>query len=253
MEDRPWWLWPNLLGLDAPAVAVVWQQFLAAAAGVRVPLTAAAVLGLVVWGVYLGDRWLDARRGLRTADRHRFAARHPRTVAVATVGAVGVAAALAADLPEEYLEAGRVVALALAGYVAAVSAGLDELLPGAKEAAVGLVFGGGVAVPLAASAGAGGWLPGVAAFAGLCWLNCALISRWEERPADAPPGSVLLAAAGLAVGAAVADGPPTCAPVVVSVGLLAGLHLTRGWLSSRARRVLADAALLTPLAAGALA
>ena len=25
----PWWLWPNLLALDAPLVAVVWQHALA--------------------------------------------------------------------------------------------------------------------------------------------------------------------------------------------------------------------------------
>jgi hypothetical protein len=255
VDDRPWWLWPNLLSLDAPAVAVVWQQYLAARAGVTVPTAAAAVLGLVVWGVYLADRWLDARRGVQTAERHRFAAAHPRAVAIAAVFALVVAAVLAAELPPEYLEVGGVTAVALAGYLMAVHAGLDELLPGAKEAAVGLVFGGGVAVPLIADAspGATDWLAGVVAFAGLCWLNCALISRWEEPRADAPPGWTLLAAAGVAVSAAALDGPPSAAPVLVSAGLLGVLHLARGSLSARLRRVLADAVLLTPLVFGACA
>ena len=66
----PWWLWPNLLGLDAPAVAVVWQRFLADASGVAVPVAASAVLALVVWGIYLTDRRLDARAGNGTRLRN---------------------------------------------------------------------------------------------------------------------------------------------------------------------------------------
>lgn len=248
MDDRPWWLWPNLLALDAPAVAVVWQQFLAAGAGVSVPPAAAVVLGLLVWGVYLADRVFDARRGILTADRHRFAARHQRAFAVMVTIAIAAAAGLAIELPERYLDIGAITSLALAGYFAAVHRGLNDLLPGAKEAAVGLVFGVGVAIPLIADASPGTfeWLPGVVAFAGLCWLNCVLVSRWEEPPAAAPPWWTVLTAAGLAVGAAIIDGPPTCAPVLVSTGLLGGLHVAGGKLSQRSRRVLADAVLLTP-------
>ena len=35
-KQLPWWLWPNLLGLDAPLVAVVWQQALARMQGVAI-------------------------------------------------------------------------------------------------------------------------------------------------------------------------------------------------------------------------
>jgi hypothetical protein len=87
----PWWLVPNVLALDAPAVAVAWQRFLGRQAGVAVPWAATAALAAAVWAVYLADRRLDARRGRLDADRHRAAARWPRAVA----GAVGVAAGLA--------------------------------------------------------------------------------------------------------------------------------------------------------------
>src|SRR5947208_1712495 len=68
-NTRPWWLWPNLLALDAPAVAVTWQLFLAAKAPVAVPLAASVVLALVVWGVYLTDRAVDAATGTTGSDR----------------------------------------------------------------------------------------------------------------------------------------------------------------------------------------
>ena len=252
VDDRPWWLWPNLLALDAPVVAVVWQQFLAAAAGVRVPVVAAVVLGLVVWGVYLGDRWLDARRGVRTTDRHRFTAEYLRATGVVAVVALLAAAVLATRLPERYLEVGGVAALTLAGYFVIVHATPEGLLPGAKEATVGLVFGSGVAIPLIADSSSlvTAWLSGVVAFAGLCWLNCALINKWEERPPDAPPRWAILFAAGLAIAAAVVAGPPTRTPILASTGLLALLHLARSRVPTRVRRVLADLVLLTPLVAG---
>ena len=117
-------------------VALVWQQFLADVAGVRVPLAAGAVLGLVVWGVYLGDRWLDARHGSYTTDRHRFAARHSFAVALATALALAAAAIISLRLPDDYLDIGGITAAAVAGYFAGAEvvelrvsrAGLDALV-----------------------------------------------------------------------------------------------------------------------------
>lgn len=254
-QTHPWWLWPNLFSLDAPVVAVVWQQFLGVAADVEVPVAASAVLGQVVWAVYLADRWLDARRECRhPTDRHRFAARNPRIVVLLAAIALLSAAFIAAlALPLAYLQAGGLVAAALSGYLLSVH--LIRLRRaawrGLKESTVGIVFAAGVAVPLIAAANrtAANWLPGVAAFAGLCGLNCMLISWWEEPPFIAPPGWAALAAALLAVGASLGAPLPVAAAVLTSVGLLAALHLARPRFSPRSLRVLADAALLTPLAA----
>jgi hypothetical protein len=252
-DSHPWWLWPNVLALDAPAVAVTWQLFLASRAGVAVPLASAAVLALVVWGIYLADRGLDARAGAAAAERHRAAGRHPivwAAVAAAALGA-GLAVALVA-LPRAQLRAGAAVAAATAVYLAAVhlirARGCH--VRGAKEVAVGGVFAAGVAIPIVAGcAGWAGWLPGATAFAGLCWLNCALIGIWEDAPERGPPLWAAGAAGALAAGAALRAAPAVGLAVGASVAALTALHLTRHGTSVRARRVLADAVLLTPLAA----
>lgn len=63
-------MWPNLLSLDAPAVALVWQDFLARTFGIPLRMPARLVLGLTVWAIYLGDRLLDVR-GPATGARLR--------------------------------------------------------------------------------------------------------------------------------------------------------------------------------------
>lgn len=250
-DSRPWWLWPNLLALDAPAVAVTWQVFLASVAGVAVPLAAAVVLALVVWGVYLGDRRLDAWRGTGDSDRHRAAARRPVAWSAVAIAALVSAAALAeTSLSGAYLRAGCAVAATTAAYLAAVHvARANRLLGrGVKEASVGFVFAAGAAVPLIAGATVPwSWLPSVVAFAALCWLNCSLISQWETAPARALPAWVLVAAACVAVAATPAAPPPVAVAVLTSTVALAGLHALRSRVSVRAARVLADAVMLSPL------
>ncbi len=246
----PWWLVPNLVALDAPLVAVVWQRFLAARAGVHLPWAATAALAAAVWCVYLADRWLDARRGALDADRHRAAARRPRAFAAGAVLAGGLAAVAAVELPTPYLSTGLAVGLGVAAYLVLVHAlaGGLRAVRGAKEFLVGVGFAAAVAIPLAAEAAPAGWLPGVVAFGGACWLNCRLIDRWEssapggtDRPwADGLLGGLLLAASfalPAAVGLAVAG---------ATLGFLA-VHLTCR-RHPRAARALVDAVLLTPLA-----
>ena len=252
----PVWLWPNLVGLDAPVVAVVWQRFLGAAHGVRVPPAASIALGLVVWGVYLADRWLDARpdRPAESADRHRFARRNRTAIGLAAAGVTVAAAVAAILLPTAYIGVGVIVAVGLAAYLAGVHAvrraAVGEF---GKAFLVGLVFAAGVMVPLAAERPheALGWWPAVGAFAGVCWLNCRLIAAWEAPGRDRP--AALLVAAAAALGLAVLAPRPVGLAIGGAVVLLALLHLGRGTTSTRARRVLADVALLTPLAVGAAA
>ncbi len=234
MRVPPWWLVPNLLALDAPAVAVVWQRFL----GEAVPVAASVVLGLTVWGVYLADRALDSRR-VHATDRHRFAARHFRAFTLVGTTALAAAGTLAGlTLPAETLTTGAGVAAAVGAYLVAVHAGR---LPGGKEILVGSLFG--VGVGLTACGG-----PAVVAFAGLCVANCALISRWESAPDR--PGAWLPATAAAVAGSA-AGFSDIRVSVAVAAALLAlgGLHAARRRLGPAAIRVLADAALLTPLLA----
>src|SRR4051812_25331299 len=80
----PAWLWLNLLSLDAPIVALVWQDLAARSFGHPLRPAARIVLGLTVWAVYLADRLLDVRApgaGQNTA-RHHFYRRHPTKLSV---------------------------------------------------------------------------------------------------------------------------------------------------------------------------
>lgn len=250
-ESRPWWLWPNLLALDAPAVAVTWQMFLASRAGVALPLTVSVVLGLVVWGVYLADRGLDARNGADALDRHRIAGHNPIVWATAAVAVLLCAAVLAlVALPRTHLSIGFLVAAATTAYFATIHLLRAKwvLDRGGKEAAVGAVFAAGVAVPLIAGAvPLADWFPGVVAFAALCWLNCALISVWEEGVVSGPPLWVPGVAGICCLIAAHGAEPAVAAAVVASASALVAMHLARARVSVRAKRVLADVVLLTPL------
>ncbi len=77
---RPWYLWPNLLGLDAPLVAVVWCWFYAHVQGVDLPRAIYLVLAGAVWSIYAADRLLDIRylrnQGAAFTERHHFVRKH---------------------------------------------------------------------------------------------------------------------------------------------------------------------------------
>ena len=55
-DSAPLWLWPNLLSLDAPLVAVLWQGFLAYRFSLPLRPAGRLVLGLTVWAIYFLDR-----------------------------------------------------------------------------------------------------------------------------------------------------------------------------------------------------
>ncbi len=73
LTKTPWWLWPNVLSLDAPFVAVLWQAALATAYGVRLPFSCYMVLWLTVWLIYIVDRTLD---GFSKTPTEQLSSRH---------------------------------------------------------------------------------------------------------------------------------------------------------------------------------
>ncbi len=245
------WLWPNVVGLDAPVVAVVWQRFVARVFAVHVPAIASLALGLIVWGVYLFDRWLDARpnRPAESTARHVFARRHRFAVGAAALVVVAAAAMMIPFLPIRYVSSGAVVAIALASYLVSVHGiGTQVLRELPKTLLVGFLFAAGIAVPLAADRLdiAPSWVPAVSAFAATCWLNCLLIAGWESREKGHALGH--LAIGGLAIGLSALAPRPVALAVVAAVAILITLHFVRAWVTISALRVLADVAMLTPLA-----
>ncbi len=238
---------PNLLALDAPFVAVVWQRFLASRFDVPLYFPISVTLALVVWSIYLLDRSWDARRGENRTERHRWAGANRALLQVLV--AVSLLAVMVAIcfLPMRVVEMGAVVAAGIGGYLALVHLLAPGMLAksGFKELLVGIGFAAGVAVPLLASpAFRMDWLPAILAFGVVCWLNCRLIDRWEHsKPGLGESWWLILA---VAILSAATPGPVAMA-LVGSLALLLAVHL---FLRARPRaaRVLADAVLILPLA-----
>jgi hypothetical protein len=241
-RTRPW-LWPNLLSLDAPIVALVWQDLAARSFGNPLHLPARVVLLLTVWAIYLADRLLDIRSSRRLPEtaRHGFSRRHRRALSAL------LAAVLLADALLAVVELRRAVfldGLMVAGGVAAYLA-LFPLRPSGwqKQVFAAALFSLGVLLV------SGVWLgprpllwPG-ALFAGLCLCNLILIELWED---GRDRRLLWLAPAAVAALATVRPAPWESAIALAGV-LLAALAAAGARLSVPAKRVLADAVLLTPL------
>jgi hypothetical protein len=96
LKSMPFWLWPNVLSLDAPLVAVSWVWLLKESLGVRFfEESAVWVLAAVVWCVYVLDRILDVWTGKKSpTDSHRHAFswtfRFPLLVAVSAISSYSV-------------------------------------------------------------------------------------------------------------------------------------------------------------------
>ena len=83
VRHTPWWLWPHMLSLEAPIVAVLWQAALAHAHGISLTPLMNLGLGLACWVIYLLDRTLDTLAVKNVAEldvRHVFYHRHRRVL-----------------------------------------------------------------------------------------------------------------------------------------------------------------------------
>ena len=260
-------LW-HLASLDAPTVAVVWSLGFAWAAGIRLPLWVPVLLALVAWAVYIGDRLLDARAGLRSdvphqlRDRHLFHWRHRRSlVPLAAAAACAAAWIVLALMPTGVRERDSLLAAAALAYFTRVHSSRNQPLLRSplltKELLVGLLFTTGCVLPAWYRTHAAGPLAAPAVFfALLAWLNCHSIDRWEScasrnRTSQILALPTLLAFAGLLLAAVLAAFQPRSAALVAagaaSALLLALLDRLRNRLSPVALRAAADLVLLTPL------
>lgn len=258
---RPWWLWPNVLGLDAPVVAVVWLWAFESAYDMPTPWAAYAVLFLVTWSLYVGDRLIDALKrragdpspGLRSA-RHDFAVDHPGWLALIGLlaGMAGLGIALSA-LERPILAAGAIVGVGAMAYFGAFVAPLGgkRPLPG-KELAGGLLIAAGITVPVFADySGSLPVEPSFALFAGLCALNCLMLNV-RDGDQQLPLWLPVLLGLMLAVGAGyLAWVDPALRQLSVCIALSAGLLTLLQLNDRRVGRgifhVLADLLMLTPL------
>lgn len=272
LRHVPWWLWPTVLCLDAPAVAVVWQGLFARHAEVALGAHHAALLAVSVWLAYAADRWIEGWRlteqTVRTR-RHFFYMRWRWPAFAAWLGALGAALALAAaTLPKrEWLASLGLLAPVLLYLLSHQLLHRHHPARVPKELCVALLIAGGAALyPAAARPGA--WNELFLPFAWLTTLgllNCLLISEWE-REVDLSQGqtSLVLRFAGARRAArllpvAVAVLAALCAWLDLAAARRVSLATALGgaglaWLAraqprlGRERaRVLADVALLAPV------
>lgn len=270
-KSAPWWLWPTILSLDAPAVALAWQDLLARGAASAATPADRIVLGSSVWLAYTADRWIEGWRlapdQIQT-QRHRFYQRWRWPLFAAWVAVLAADLAVAVrGLSRAEFQAGALLLLLVAAYLLShqlVHRRRAGRAP--KELCVAFLLGSGAALFPAVHPGVRVAALGapVALFMLLCFANCVLISVWEDD-VDRRHGQTSLAlqfraaptlaralpwAVAAGAGAALLLGRParaTAACAAASALLLGLVDRAEGRIGRRAARVLADAVLLTPL------
>lgn len=285
VQRKPLWLYPNLLSLDAPLVAVAWLYIFAKTWRVDyLPLAAYISLGLVVWVIYVTDRLLDVSLQSGVSEnlttRHEFHRTYQWLFRRAAVVA-GVLSLILVTLPLQVsifsyrFDTGlpvRIYGFAAIGVVLIAgfftlsiftSRGSHEI-PYAKNLLAGLSFAYGTAMLSNVYTGFDMWeflrSRELICFAVLCILNISAIDLWEHAFRSADPETkasdelaltlplTLLGAAALVF--ASQDRELTTRPffyaILTGAALLHILNRTRSRLSMDALRVLADVALLVP-------
>ena len=182
-NSPPLWLWPNLLSLDAPLVAVLWQGFLAYRFSIPLRPAARLALGLTVWAIYLLDRLLDARKPARMEEpaRHRFYRRHSEamTALLALVLAADAWIAISRLRPA-VLREGWIALAAVLVYLGAFHlSGWSAKIP--KEVAAASLFTAGTFLTAWATFPCAGLAWAAFAFFILCLANIVAIEHWECR------------------------------------------------------------------------
>lgn len=274
LSRKPLWLYPNLLSLDAPLVAVAWLHVFAQTWRLGYhPWEAYITLGLAVWIIYVADRLLDislaggARSKLEA--RHRFHQRHQRrfkiALAIACVATIGmVIGKMPVSLFSNLIPAGVLVA----GFfgLSMLSSQDPKEVPHSKNVIAGVTFAFGTAMTAHLYRSEYGIYDMIfsrefVCFSVLCVMNISAIDLWEHAARSRDPEVkssdeltltlplALLAGASLLY--AVLDDEQSSRPffyaILTGAALLHVLNRSRARFSMDALRVLADVALLIPV------
>ena len=266
-EERiyPWWLWPNILSLDAPLIALAWQELWAHCLAVDISWMHRVLLALATWLAYSGDRLLDARRlkGPTESPRHKFS--HKHYLLLTKVWFIGLVIVITLGLQLSVLEIinGLILLVVVACYFLIYHWQYTRAFAGsAKEIMAGTVFSAGTVffVMTGSTLTPGIWLA-FASWAGLCVMNCLSIACWDRQRdkvmeqhslarcwirADLWLWLWAIAVITLAIGAWSMD--PRLVPIAAALSLSAlALSKLTNAEGDDLRRVLADVLLLTPM------
>ena len=263
-------LWLNLVCLDAPIVAVIWQWLFARSFHVSLSISTRAALFLTAWLIYLADRFADVWT-LRAKDprskRQQFCHRYQRL----WIAAITVIALVDLWIILRQLDRATVLIGTLLGAISIVYLAVNHwlgkiwrLFP-VKEICVGSLFAVGTVMALFLQTD---WsIPftvSFCAFAALCSLNCigiafwerdldraqhknTIATRWPEIGLCLKFGSIALAVLALVIGL-MTKAPASVFFFIGASAMLLGALDWMGKMISRDERIaLADLALLTPL------
>lgn len=183
-EIIPWYLFPNVLALDAPIVAIIWQHFLAKIFKIELSGIETAALFSTVWFIYLLDHFLDSKNSIYTTQRHVFIEKK-RILAITLITLTFTTSVyLTTLLPKLIIVSGFILIILISIYLLLVHSNIINLKTktNSKELLVGIGFGAGVSLPVINSGlSINIWLPAVTLFSLLCWVNCKLIDNWESN------------------------------------------------------------------------
>ena len=265
-ERAPWWLWPNLLSIDAPLVAIAWAWMFAKAWGVvSVPWELWVTLGGTVWMIYVLDRLNDVRKSKDGADldkRHYFHRKFRWFFFAGMVVALawGVYSALWALSQNVLFYGGFVVFLTVCYFIISLATSGGEHTGISKNFVAGLTFAYGTAAGIHAYSPVFSFTEmllswEVILFAGLCTINMTAIDFWELEGEDEEDAAALIGTATLLIGGAAMYfslngddfNKPLFYSVLVGAAGLNVLNRKRGELTRDARRLWVDLVILAPV------
>lgn len=234
------WQLPNLLALEAPLIALVWQAFAGQCWGTPASAAARVVLGLTVWAIYVGDRLLDIRVEPPATDRHAFCLRYKTWFIAGLLVAVCTVALISLFFLDRVMFRGG-IALATATVIyLGVFPVLGNSSVSGKKALAALLFTSGIFLSPAMSTA--NTVPAAALFL-LLLGNLVLVESWDTASRSRVLWPWLFA---LALGALFGHGA-WFVIVAACATALAVVDAFGGRLPVPARCALADAILLLPL------
>lgn len=243
-HSAPLWLCPNLLSLDAPVIAVVWQAFVAEQYSIPLRLSERLALFLTVWAIYLADRLLDARKPETRNEpaRHRFYRRYTAlmTVLLMFVAATDCSIAFGQSMPRDgWFVAGGVVAYL--GIVHVLGMEIPKAIAASALFTAGTFVAAWSALPCPELARA------AAAFFVLCLANIVAIDSWESSTSHWLGKSYLIGVPLASAVCALAGKNEWYGSIAISAAAITTLFAAGKRLSLDARRALVDGALLSPI------
>jgi len=197
----PWWLWPNLLSLDAPLVAVVWLFLFVDTWRIYwFPWQAYPVLFGVVWCIYSADRVLDALR-LKGTDmiqpRHiiHYRLRYPLSLLWLIIFTACLSQII--WFPASTIEYGVIGVILIGIYFILATKQKDGEIPLIKNSVAGITFAYGTSICALIQLPQTNWftllsgefhgIPAITGYALLCVLNITAIDFWQVSRASNDP------------------------------------------------------------------